>query len=304
MKNLRAYIDLSMAMAIVGSSVVVGKLMVASFPVFLASGLRFAIGSAILLPLAMRRGGVLSSATPKDRLFLFLQAFTGVFLFTVLLLYGLKLTGAASAGIITSTTPAVVGLISFVFLREHLSLNKGAGIALTVLGIAAVNMVGIEPGADGGAVSLLGNLLVFGAVIGEALFTIFRKVTSREVSFLTTATLMSVLGFFMFLPFAVYEAIGFDFSAVSAGEWGYILYYGIVVTVVAYILWFRGVADVPASTAAVFTGVMPVSSVLLSYVVLGEPFSWTHVAGVLCVLVGIGFIAGTPVTTRLNSSAA
>ena len=60
---------------------------------------------------------------------------------------------------------------------------------------------------------------------------------------------------------------------------------------VAFLLWFEGVARVPASTAAVFTGVLPISAVALSYAVLGEPFLWSHLIGGACVVLGIVLIA-------------
>jgi drug/metabolite transporter (DMT)-like permease len=302
-KNLIAYLELTLAMAIVGSSVVVGKLLIASFPVFLGAGLRFAIASAILLPMLIRSDKGIPSITRKDWLFLFLQTLTEVFLFSVFLLYGLKFTTAAESGIITSTTPAVLGLISFLFLKERLTWNKAAGIAFTLFGILAINLVGTSASSERGANPLLGNLLVFGAVIGEALFTIFRKAASEKVTPLAGATLMSILGFLMFLPFAIYEARPFDFSRATIADWFPVVYYGIVVTVIAFILWFRGLSKVPASTAAVFTGVWPVSAVLLSYIILKEQFVVSHLLGIVCVLLGIGFIARNPLQTHDKQAA-
>jgi hypothetical protein len=51
--NLRAYLELTVAMVLVGGSVVVGKLMAESLPVYLAGGLSSAIGAAILFPLSV-----------------------------------------------------------------------------------------------------------------------------------------------------------------------------------------------------------------------------------------------------------
>jgi drug/metabolite transporter (DMT)-like permease len=48
-------------------------------------------------------------------------------------LYGLKFTTAVESGIITSTIPAVLGLISFVFLKEQWTWSKGIGIVFTLL---------------------------------------------------------------------------------------------------------------------------------------------------------------------------
>jgi hypothetical protein len=75
-----------MAMILVGSSVVVSKLMAQSLPVFLAGSLSSAIGAAILVPLLLRREDGLPAVSRRDLLILFLQALTGIFLFRVLLL--------------------------------------------------------------------------------------------------------------------------------------------------------------------------------------------------------------------------
>jgi drug/metabolite transporter (DMT)-like permease len=283
----RAFFELSGAMIIVGSSVVVGKLIVASFPVFLASGLRFAIASVILLALLMKMEKRFPTLNKKDLMILCLQAFTGVFGFSVFLLYGLKISSAAESGIILSTTPSVIGVISFLFLREKIVRNKINGIIFAVLGIIAINVIGSSATDDLGYNPLFGHLLIFGAVLGEALFTILGKVVSSRISPLAISTFVSLFGFLFFLPFAIYEALFFDFSKTTILDWGLIMYSAVFVTVIGFFLWYQGVSKVSGSTAAVFTGVLPVSALLLSYVILGEAFSWSHVIGVICVLIGI-----------------
>ncbi|CAH0343976.1 DMT family transporter [Bacillus sp. CECT 9360] len=119
-----AYIKIGLAMAIVGSSIVAGKLIISIFPVFLASELRFLVATIILIPMLLLKEKRFPSITAKQLIVLFLQAFTGVFLFNIFMLYGLKLTTAIEAGIITSTLPAVVGFISFLFLKEKLSVSS------------------------------------------------------------------------------------------------------------------------------------------------------------------------------------
>ena len=76
----------------------------------------------------------------------------------IFLLYGLRLTSAVERGIITSTVPTVLGIISFIFLKEQLTLNKGVGITLTVPGILAVNVLGSTLNQERGALPMPGNL--------------------------------------------------------------------------------------------------------------------------------------------------
>jgi len=222
-----------------------------------------------------------------------LQAFTGIFLFTTLLLSGLKLTSAAAAGIVTSTTPAVGGALAVLLLRERLARARAGGIALAVVGILAIN-VSAPAAPPAGATALLGNLLVFGAVVSEAVFIICGRVAAARVAPLVAATTVSVLGFLMFLPFAAREAMRFGLASIGTGDWVALAYYGFVVTVLAFVLWARGLAVVPASTAAVFTAVLPLSAVLLSYAVLGEAFAWSHLLGGGCVVGGIVLLAREP----------
>lgn len=267
---------------IVGSSVVAGKLVVQSFPVFLASGLRFFIASIILVPLLIKLEGI-PSMSMNDFFIIFLQSLSGVFLFSVFMLYGLKLTTAIEGGMITSTTPAVVGGLAFLLLKEKLTKNIGVGILLAVLGTLAINLSGSFTAVESGSAPVLGNLLIFGAVMGEALFIILGKFVAQRVSPLTISTVVSVFGVVLFLPFSIYQASQFHFKRVSMAEWGLIFYFGIVVTVIAFILMYQGISKVPASTAGVLTGVLPISSAILSVIILGEDISIFH-------LIGGGFI--------------
>jgi drug/metabolite transporter (DMT)-like permease len=276
-------------MAIVGSSVVVGKLMVATLPVFLIGGLRFALASMILLPLVLITERGWPRLGQRDVKVLVLQAFTGIFLFNTLLLYGLTLTSAAESGIVTSTTPAVTAALAVALLREPWTRPRALGIGLAVLGLLAINLAASTAGR--GAHPVLGNLLVFGAVVGEGLFVICSRVLSQRLPPLVVAAGISILGLLMFLPFALYDLRHVSLADLAPGQWLAIAYYGVVVTVLAFLLWARGVARVPASAAAVFTGVLPVSAVTLSYLVLGEPIEASHLLGGVCVLAAIVVVA-------------
>ena len=292
--NLVSYMELSVAMVIVGSTVVIGKLVTLSFPVFLASALRFALSSLILLPILLKAGNSFPRLSRKDVAILFVQAFAGNFLFTIFLLYGLKWTSATESGIILSTTPAVIGLISFFFLKEHLTWKGAAGATLAVLGVLMLTIVGASSRTEQGANPVLGNLLICAAVIGEALWTTLGKVGSKRVAPLAMASVMSLLGFLLFLPFALYEVRSVAIAAVPLLNWLFLLYYGLA-TVSAYILWYRGVSKVPANVAGVFTGVLAISAAVLSYIVLKEQPSWSDVLGVACVLLAIVLITrGSP----------
>ncbi len=293
----RAYVALALAQVLVGSLVVTAKLMTAALPVFLASALRSIVGLAILLPLLLWREGRLPRVRRRDGWYLFWIAFAGMFLFSVFLLYGLRWTTAVEGGIITSASPAVLGLIAWGWMGERLGPVQAAGIAFTVVGLVALNLPGLAAG-ERGSLPWLGNLLIVGVAITEALFSALGKQVSRALSPLAIATYVTAWGLAMFAPFALWEALHFDFSAAPWQAWVPVVYYGLFVGAGAFLLWYWGLARVPAGTAAVFLGLMPISAVALSVAVLGERLQWSHLAGAAGVLAGIACITLLPEPPR------
>lgn len=293
-----AWTCLTLAMSIAGSAVVAGKLLVGSLPVFLAAGLGLGAGLLVMLPqLWLRREkGALDGRTHAT---LALQALCGIALYRICTFEGLRFTSAASAGLMSSAAPAVIGLLAWAMLRERPPLRRIAGIACVSLGLLAINLtpflaaqgaVDVEatPASGGEAWrTLLGNGLVLAAVLCEAAFSVLSKARCCPMSPLRRTTLVSFYAFVMLLPMALFEARDYDFSLLSASViWG-LAYYGAAVSYLSYVLWFRGIAQVQASAAAAFTGLVPLSGVALSWLVLGEQILWTHIAGLACVTVGI-----------------
>ena len=105
------------SMLLVGSNVGIGKSIVAFVPVPLFALLRFVIAMAVLWPLL--RVSKLRRVKRDEWVNLFLQALFGTFGFTLLMLNGVQRTSAVAAGVITSTIPAVVALLSWLILKER-----------------------------------------------------------------------------------------------------------------------------------------------------------------------------------------
>ncbi|MCM3268498.1 DMT family transporter [Paenibacillus elgii] len=289
MKSAVPYLQVAAAMLIVGSFVIVNKIIIRTFPVFLASELRLLTGAIIMTLLLLAREGRFPALTKRDWVVLFFQSFIGVFLFSFFMLYGLTYTTALESGIITSMTPVMVGLISLLFFRERLRWNQTAGIVCAVLGALAINIFGGMFNASWSLHTLWGNLLVLLAVAGEGVFLTFGKLVSKQVSPIAIATMTSLLGSAFFLPFAAYNAASFDFAAVSATDWLLVLYTGVVITVIATILLNQGMSKISAGSSAAFTALMPLSTIVMSALFLHESFYWYHFLGIAFVFAGIAF---------------
>lgn len=271
------------AMSLAGSSVVVGKLLVATVPVFIATFASLSVAFFCMIPLMRGRFTEVRMLSVREWMYLFLQGLCGIVLFRVFTLYGLQTTGAVQAGIITGATPAVLALLSLLLLGERLSARMVAGIVLAALGCMVINLFA---GKGAGENSISGNLLVGAAVVSEALFTIFRKRICHSVSAVTNT---AVLIFCSLLLVAVPAALEFGAMNTMPATAAIVAigYYGVFATALAYILWTGAVGKVSGATAGAATAAMPASSVVLAILVLGEEPHWQYLAGCLLIIAGI-----------------
>ncbi len=283
-------VELSLAQFCIGVNIVLGKSLILSVPIYSLLLLRFLIGLMIvgpylLLTKARETQKAYKSLSVYDWGIIFLQAISGGFLFNVFILYGLQYTTATVAGIINSAVPALVALFAFFFLRETIRINTMIAIALCVLGIMVLSFGKQDP-FNGSEHYLLGIVLIILAIIPEAMYTIFSKFTTKTISPMATTALINLFNVVLFLPLAIYS--GFNFvSEISVVSWLKIFLYGISGGILFFLFWCRGLLNVPANTAAIFMGLMPISTTLLAYIFLKEDIAIYEIIGMGCVLLSI-----------------
>lgn len=285
------YTELTLAQCCVGINVISGKFLIGFFPIFLLLAIRFAIGFVGMLAIA-RINSIqykniyhnFMSLAINDKLLLIFQAACGGFLFNVLILYGMKTTSATSAGIISSITPIMIFILAAVFLREKINLQKGLAIVIVMAGLLILN-TGKASGSMNGA--LLGNCLVLLAVIPEALFTILSKSVGKKISEMEAVILVNLFNLVLFIPFAAISIVNFHPENISTSVYSQLLIYGISGGIMFFLLWYRGLTKINANTAALFTGVMPISTTILAYIFLNEPINNSEVIGMSLVIAAI-----------------
>ncbi len=278
-------LEVVLAMALAGTTVVVGKLLSTRVPVFLSVELTLLAALVAILPAQALRWRELRLLHGRELAYMFLQALFGIVLFRAFTLSGLRLTSAMNAGVITSAAPAVMALLAVLVLKERIGAAGYAGIGLAVAGLLLVSFAdaggAFEPGRLGG------NLLVLAATVCEALLTVFRKRSGGRIGSVTNTTILAAMSAAMMLPFALLDLRGFALSGIGLAGWISIIYYGSVATVIAYILWGHGALRIPASRTGIATAALPVTALLFSALVLGEPLHAARIAGCAVVVAGI-----------------
>jgi drug/metabolite transporter (DMT)-like permease len=272
---LLAYLSLAASMALVGSYVGLSKILVAVFPVLLLAWLRFGI-AAVAMAHWVRRGAGDAPLTPHDRRLLFWESFLGNFLFSICMLFGVKLTSALAAGIMMAAIPAAVALLSWMFLGERIRGRVKVAIALAAAGIVMLALARDGTGQSAAAASPLGYALLLGAVVCEACYVVIGKRLTGTVSPRRISALINLWGLALVTPFGLWQALSFDFSAVAPAHWSLLVFYSIAASMVTVWLWMQGLRFVPAPQAGVFSVLLPISAALIGVAVLGEAFTAAH----------------------------
>jgi drug/metabolite transporter (DMT)-like permease len=274
-------------MALVGSYVGLSKVLVLVFPVFLLAWLRFGIAAVAMAGWVRRESGY-APLSAHDRWLLFLESFFGNFLFSVFMLFGVSMTSALAAGVIMAGLPAAVALLSLVFLGERVAPRVAVGIGCAVGGIALVSLSKHTDaaGADS-TTSLLGNLMLLGAVTCEATYVVIGKKLAGHVGPKRISALINLWGLLLVTPFGLWQALRFDFAAVPAASWWLLLFYSIAASMITVWLWMTGLKHVAASSAGVFTVLLPVSAAAVGVLFLGERFSVAQAGAFALALLGV-----------------
>ncbi|MBV7541891.1 DMT family transporter [Acidovorax sp. sic0104] len=265
-------------MALVGSYVALSKPLAAVLPVFLLAWMRFGIGGIAMLHWLRKPAGE-PPLTPQTRRLLFLESFLGNVLFSICMLYGVSLTDAISAGVTLAAIPAAVAVMGWAFLRERVAPRTWIAVVCAVIGIALFSLSKPEHAAHAGSASggensqnlaWLGQLLLVGAVLCEAAYTVIGKKLTGSLGPKRITSLINLWGFALTTPVGLYMALRFDFAAVGWGTWVLLVFYALAACMWTVWLWMTGLKAVPAAQGGVFSVLLPVSAALVGVLVLGE----------------------------------
>ena len=296
--RLAAALSLVAAMTLTGANVAFAKAIAAEFPVYVFVLFRFLVASLMLALLVRGEAGPKLSAMrlPEWR-DLILMALLGMVGFTVLMFEGVKRTTAADAGIITATLPAVAAVLGVALAGDRLSRLQQFAIVLAVVGIALVQASGAAPGAS----TLLGNLLVGGAVLCEAAFVLLGKRLAPPYRPLRLALGANLVGLILSVPLALPQLPAFDPASVRWEMWMLGTWYALAASVVCLWLWYRCLPHVETWLAGLATAAVPVAALAVSALYLNEAIGAPKLAGAALVIAAIVLGALAPSTERRSA---
>jgi len=196
---------------------------------------------------------------------------------------GLARTSVANGALIVAASPIVITLFSTVAGTERIGALHWAGTILSFLGIYIV----VGRGAHVNEASLRGDVMLLGAVVCWALYTIgARPLMARHSPVGVTAVSMA-LGTVMYVPLAAPALSAVDWSGVSVLTWIKLVYSSLFALCVAYTIWYVAVREIGSARTSAYSNLLPIVAMATAYVWLGEPLGLDKLGGAAAVLAGV-----------------
>ncbi|MFZ7943096.1 DMT family transporter [Neobacillus sp. 19] len=186
------------------------------------------------------------------------------------------------AVILLYTAPAFVTVLSYLFLKEKMNSTKIGLVFATIAGCVLVAGVNLNSAAD---IRPIGILTGLGAGFGYALYTIFGKFALKKYPTYTVTLFTFIIASLALLPVTqLWE----KWNLLVSSE---ILLYGIglglIPTVIAYLLYTKGLEKVEGSKAAIIATVEPIIATILSVFLYEEGFGVIQATGSLIILLSV-----------------
>lgn len=287
MKNVPPFALLLIATLLWGGNFAYGRAVADELPPFTFAFIRWCLAFIVFLPIVWRPLKKEWKQIKRYWQIVLVMSFTGIVGFTAFLYLALHYTTSINASLVNTTTPILIYMISFVFLKERLNKNQLLGTFVSLIGLLCI----ISKGSFQSFLELSfnkGDLLVVTAVICWSIYSILVKQYSLRLPVHSTFQVTILVGIIILFPFFLYEtwnpAINVIWSIKSISA---IFYTGIFASIVAFLSWNTGVVKIGANRAGIYLNLIPVFATIFAVLFIEESIQFFQVFGGFFTILGV-----------------
>jgi drug/metabolite transporter (DMT)-like permease len=275
-----------------GGNFVYGRAVADQLPPFTFAFLRWCLAFVIFLPIVWTPLKKEWKQILKYWPIVLAMSLTGIVGFTALLYLALHYTSSINASLVNTSTPILIYIISFIFLKERLSKNQRLGTLISLVGLFFII-------SKGSLETFLhfsfnrGDILVIAAVICWSFYSFLVKQYAEKLPGHTTFLVSIFMGIIILFPFFIYETLNPAIEVIWTAKSIFAIFYtGIFASIVAFISWNTGVVKLGANKAGIYLNLVPVFATLFAVLFIGESIELFQVIG------GVFAVFGVYLTSR------
>ena len=196
----------------------------------------------------------------------------------------LTFTTSSQAGVISACLPLMVAVAAWFFLSESINSKTIMGLILSICGVILLTI--FQSRQVDAPHPVLGNILEVGAMLSACANLILIKKLSSNYGAWSLTGMQIIAGTIFFLPGIKY-IINADPSIWTMQLIFLLLYLGICVSFLAFGLYNWGISKIKVSRASIFINLIPVTAVMLGWLILGETLNSKQMIAAIIVISGV-----------------
>ncbi|HEX7593251.1 MAG TPA: EamA family transporter [Anaerolineae bacterium] len=191
--------------------------------------------------------------------------------------------GAAVATVIIYTSPALVAIFAWRFLRETMDRTKLAALALTLLGIVLVARA-YDPAQV--QLNAIGLIVGIGSAMTFATYSLIGRIATRSYTAWTSLFYAFLFGTIFLLPVSL-TVRNFVPTNLPLDGLATLIFLALVPTLGGFASYTIGLSHLPASVASILAAFEPVTTAIVAYFVLGEVLDALQLIGGMMILASV-----------------
>lgn len=273
-------------------SYVAAKFVLRDISVNMMNALRMIISAMVLLPILISLRKELN-LTRRDLPQLALLATIGIVMAKTLEFGGLAFSTASDVALLITSESIITAVLSWLLLREHFKPLTGFALFLGLVGVYLIVERSLVPNIPpgGGALRILGDVLVLLGLICEAFYTVRGKALLVKHPPLLITSAAIVGSAIVWVPLAGGEILYSGWQPLSLTAWLGLGWLAIMSTVVAYLAWFKGLEKIDGSAAASTLFVQPLLGTVLAIMLLNDQLLPTTIIGGILIVISVYLIS-------------
>ncbi|MDD2209804.1 MAG: DMT family transporter [Candidatus Cloacimonetes bacterium] len=196
---------------------------------------------------------------------------------------GMMYVSSSMGSIIIATIPIFAAIGAWLLLRERLSVYVIFGVIISCLGVAIMSFGGGELRA-----TITGLMFLVLAIFGAVGYGLMVRPLTLKYSTLTIVAYQTMFGAVYFLPmFLILEGRHFFTVTHSLRGISTIVAMSLFATIGAFALFTDVIRSLGVAKSNVFTNLIPVFTVVLAFIILGDSIGIRTILGLGLTLVGL-----------------
>lgn len=227
----------------------------------------------------------------------------GMIGYHILFFGALKYTTSTNASIIAALNPIITSVLAASFAGEKLSGKRIIAILIALMGVI-LTITNWDLNVLRQMAFNKGDLLMLGAVICWASYSVVSKKVMSSYSPLILSTYSFIVCTVCLIPFVIWEEITTGFlSSTTWTGWASIIYMAIFPTLIGYLIQQISFKYIGASRTNIFINLVPVFSIILATLILHEKFSGLKLisAGIIISGVYLNSVINDPIPAKGKS---